>query len=618
MKTVRRGIAGIAAAALTAAGLSVLGVATAPSAHAEEVSISNASLTWGLSGYAQKGIFGPWTYKDLTGNVSQLTGSVSSGTQNEYLVDPVPATSMPTTSPAGKTANAVKFTQGAGTSDSATGAVSLSWTGSYTVNAYPAQYNAPNEIYSNPKLTLDGDGDGTLTMNFALGAGQDMSGNPTPAVDLGRLTVLTFSDGSVDETGFGKFRATPNYQGVEVTVPSGETAQNRTCTASGGATGWWGSWPSEFVNAVPASIRPHFYSTGCGGLQDNKPALPVDVDLGISPKVSVSADVITLGAARQITVTGSGFDPARAIGTRPPLAGQPAGVYIAFGKFAENWRPSASAPSSSRATVQNDVQWATPNGVAPGTATLNADGTFSVTLKVDKAALDALATSPSLTQYGIYTYAGSGASEATFETYTPISFVKATGSVSTTVTKKPTPAATGTATLKVTSDETATGDVQLQVKRANGSVVATTSAQLQDGAAAVTLPRLAPGRYSLVASYAGDGVVAGATSTTALDVAKVAARVTASWAKKPTARKAGKLKVTVSATGVTATGKVTVVIKNAKGKKVRTVAGTLSKGVVTIKVPKLKAGKYKLSVAYAGDSQLNGASSSAKVTAKRR
>lgn len=618
MKTVRRGIAGIAAAALTAAGLSVLGAATAPSAHAAPVTINNASFTWGLSGYAQKGIFGPWTYKDLTGNVAELTGAVSGGTQSSYLVDPVPATSMPTTVPAGKTANAVKFTQGTGTSDNATGAVSLSWTGSYTVNAYPPQYNAPNEIYSNPQLTLDGDGDGALTMNFALGAGQDMSGNPTPAVDLGRLTVMTFSDGSVDETGFGEFRATPDYQGVEVTVPSGETAQNRSCTTAGDATGWWGSWPSEFVNAVPSSIRPHFYSTGCGGLQDNKPALPVDVDLGISPKVSVSADVITLGAARQITVTGSGFDPTRAVGTRPPLAGQPAGVYVVFGKYAENWRPSASAPSSTRVSVRADDQWATPNGVAPGTATLNADGTFSVTLKVDKAAVDALATSPSLTNYGVYTYAGSGATEASFETYTPISFVEATSSVSTKVSKKPTPTATGTAQLTVTSDETATGDIQLQVKRANGTVVTTTSAQLQAGSASVTLPKLAPGRYSLVANYAGDGTVAGATSTTTLDVAKMAASVKAAWTKKPTARKAGKLKVTVSATGVTATGKVTVVVKTAKGKKVKTVAGNLSKGVVTIKVPKLKAGKYQLTLTYAGDSQLSGASSKAKVTAKRR
>lgn len=618
MKTVRRGIAGIAAAALTAAGLSVLGVATAPAAHAEEVSITDASFTWGLSGYAQRGIFGPWTYKDLTGNVTQLVGSVSGGAQDSYIVDPVPATSMPTTTPEGKTANAVKFTQGTGTSDTATGAVSLSWTGSYTVNAYPAMYNAPNEIYSNPKLTLDGDGDGELTMNFAVGAGQDMSGNPTPAVDLGRLTLMTFSDGSVDETGFGEFRATPDYEGVEVTVPSGETAQNRTCTPASGATGWWGSWPSAFVNAVPASIRPHFYSTGCGGLQDNKPALPVDIDLGISPKVSVSADVITLGAARQITVTGSGFDPSRGVGTRPPLAGQPAGLYVVFGKFADAWRPSESAPSSTRATVRNNDQWATPGGIAPGTATLNPDGTFSVTLTVDKAALDAQATAPTLTNYGIYTYGASGAVEASYETYTPLSFAAQVSSLSTTVTKKPTPTATGTARLAVTSDDAATGDVQLQVKRANGAVVTTTSAQLQDGVASVSLPKLAPGRYALVANYAGDVTVAGATSTTTLDVAKIAARVTAAWTKKPTARKAGKFKVGVTAPGVVATGKVSVVIKTAKGKKVKTVTGTLSKGVVTIKVPKLKAGKYQLAVTYAGDSQLTAASSKAKVTAKRR
>ena len=49
MNPVRRSIAGIAAAALTATGLSVLTVASAPSAHAEEVSIDDATFRWELN-----------------------------------------------------------------------------------------------------------------------------------------------------------------------------------------------------------------------------------------------------------------------------------------------------------------------------------------------------------------------------------------------------------------------------------------------------------------------------------------------------------------------------------------------------------------------------------------
>ncbi|MEU5691959.1 hypothetical protein [Actinosynnema sp. NPDC020468] len=250
-------------------------------AQAQPVTIDNATFVWGLNGYAQVGIFGPWSYKDLTGNVTQLVGSVSGGAQAEYAVTPKPATSMPVSNPQ-KTANAVKFTRGTGTVDPATGAGSLSWTGSYTVNAYPPQFNAPNEIYRNPKVGVNADGSGSLTVEFSLGAGVDMGGNPTAPQDFGRLTLLTFDAGSVSGLSATGFRVTPDYQGVQVDFTDGGTAQTRSCGVDGGATGWWGSWPAEFVRTVPSSVRPHFYSTGCGGNQDYKPPLPFDVGYAVA------------------------------------------------------------------------------------------------------------------------------------------------------------------------------------------------------------------------------------------------------------------------------------------------------------------------------------------------
>jgi len=534
MKTARRGIAGIAAGALAAAGLSVLGVAAAPSAHAEEVSIDAATLTWGLSGYAQKGIFGPWTFKDLTGNVTQLTGSTSGGSQTEYDVAPVPATSMPVSSPQ-KTPNAVKFTAGTGTADAETGALDITWDGSYTVNAYPATYNAPNEIYSDPELTLDADGDGELTMNFELGAGVDMLGNPTAAQDFGRLTLLTFSDGSVDERSYGVFRATPDYQGVAVTVPEG-TAQNSSCTTDGGATGWWGSWPQEFVNAIPSSVRPHFYSTGCGGMQDNKPALPLDIDLGVAEpepgpaSVTVSKTALAADGTHEVTVTGTGFDPALATGTRPPLAGKPAGTYVVFGKFATDWRPSAGATSAAR--VNSSQKWAvlaedmaTIGGANAGAVELRPDGTFTATVTVDKAAIDTKATAASLTNYGIYTYAAGGATQALYETYTPITFT-------TQPETKPQPQPAPSATLAVTKKPnakgkkgsvtiTSTGLAGQQVtvvvkqtkpkakgkkakKKATKTITVTVDAS---GTTTVALPKLAPGKHTVTVTYPGGSSV---------------------------------------------------------------------------------------------------------------
>lgn len=634
MKTARRSIAGFAAAALTATGLSVLSVATAPTAHAdvaEEVSVDAATLTWGLNGYAQKGIFGPWTFKDLTGNVTQLSGSVSGGSQTEYAVAPVPATSMPASDPQ-KTPNAVKFTAGTGTTDPATGAVDVTWDGSYTVNAYPAIYNAPNEVYSDPELTLDSDGNGELTMNFALGEGVDMGGNPTPTQDFGRLTLLTFTAGAVDETAYGEFRATPDYQGVAVTVPDGG-AQTTTCTADGGATGWWGSWPQEFIDAIPGSVRPHFYSTGCGGNQDLKPALPVDVDLGIEEpqpqqaQVQVSQDEFLPSGSHQVTVTGSGFDPALATGTRPPLSGKAGGAYVVFGKFAEAWRPSAGAPSSARknssqkwAVLAEDM--AAIGGSAGGAVELKADGTFEATLTVDKAAIDAVATDPTLVNYGIYTYPGSGAVQPLYETYTPVTFAKSASTTAVRVTKAPSPTTAGSATVTVdpaVDGAAATGDVQVQLTSATGALVASTTAALADGSATVALPKRLPGTYALVATYAGDTDVAGSSKTVTVKVAKVASTVRGTWIRKPTGARSGGIRITVSAPGVKPTGVVAVTVRNARGRVVKSVRVRLTTAAAAaVALPRLPRGTYRLTAAYAGNGQVNPGTWMLRFTTSRR
>ena len=261
------------AAATTAAALVVGGLAFAAPAHAAPAEVEGASFIWGLSGYAQKGIFGPWTFKDLTGNASYLAGA----TQTEYVTPAFPTTSFPANSPSGANANAVKFSAGTGTVDPDTGAAELAWTGSYTVNAYPAAYNAPNEVYTDPQLSIAADGSGELTFDFTIGAGIDMNGNPFDAVEYGRLTLATFSAGSLSGLDADGFRLKPDFSGV-VLDPTVVSNQTTSCTAPSQG----GAWPSEFVETLAsdpagASVAAHFYSTGCGGNQDLKPALPVDV-----------------------------------------------------------------------------------------------------------------------------------------------------------------------------------------------------------------------------------------------------------------------------------------------------------------------------------------------------
>jgi len=587
----RRASSMIATAAL--AGATLVGLGTAAPAQAAPTPISNASLTWGLNGYAQVGIFGPWIFKDVTGNVTQLVGSVSGGSQTEYVVDPVPATSMPVSTPQ-KTPNAVKFTAGTGTADPDTGVATLSWTGSYTVNAYPPQYNAPNEIYSNPQLTVAADGSGQLTMNFALGAGEDMGGTPTPAQDFGRVTLLTFDAGSSARTEPDAFRLTPDYQGVEVTLPDG-SAQVRNCTTDGGATGWWGSWPQEFVSVIPGSVRPHFYSTGCSGMQDYKPALPLDLDLNTTPEVTVSKTTLLPNGAQQVTVTGSGFYPELAIGTRPPLSGKPAGSYVVFGRFAEVWKPSAGAPTSAR--PNSEQKWAVPaesiatiGGAAAGAIELTPQGTFSTTLTIDKAAIDAKASTGN---YGIYTYPGSGAVQPLYETYTPITFAKAKPTVSISA-KNPTYGVDVPVTVKVTADSGPTGEVTLK----DGNTVVGT-APVSNGAASFTLAKPGAGAHALTASYAGDGNTEAGSAAATLTVAKAAAgKVKVTVKKKPTTKKKGKLVVKL---GKELTGKVKLVVKPAKGKAIKTIKKSLKVGVAKFNLPKLKPGVYQLKLSYGGD-----------------
>ncbi len=639
MTTARRSVAGLAAAALATAGLSVLTVTTAPAAHADEPAgtpVSAATLTWGLSGYAQKGIFGPWTFKDLTGDVSQLTGSVSGGSQTEYAVDPVPATSMPVSSPP-KTPNAVRFTGGTGTK-AADGAVAVSWDGSYTVNAYPANFNAPNEIYSDPELVLDADGDGALTMNFALGAGVDMAGNPTEAQDFGRLPLLEFSDGSLTPTSLDSFRAVPDYQGVTVTVPDG-SAQNTTCTTDGGATGWWGSWPQAFINAIPASVRPHFYSTGCGGMQDNKPALPVDVDLAIAPEVSVSDTTLLPSGAQEVTVTGSGFDPSLAVGTRQPISGRPAGAYVVLGKFASTWRPSQGAASSARKVVAQ--KWAVPaaelsqpaiaNG---GGFELKADGTFTTTFTVDKATIDAAVASTAdpagLVTYGIFTYPGSGAVEPSFETATPLTFAAAPGTASATVDTAPTQAADGAATLTVADAAGApgTGSVAWEVSDAGDAVAASGTAALVDGSASITLPKDGAGDYTLTASYDGaengNANITTASATASFSVAKLGSTGAVKVTKAPTPSATGTVRVGVvpATPGVVPTGEVQVQVKSASGAVVQTTSGPLdAAGYADLTLAKRAPGAYTVTLRFLGDAELTASTRTvglnvAKVAAK--
>lgn len=550
----RTGLAFVLSLLFLVAGLAA---STPAQAAADDRPVSGASFIWGINGYAQKGIFGPWLITELTGNASLLTGSVSGGSQSEYTPGGYPETSMPASTPQ-ETPNAVKFTAGTGTVNPRTGEATLSWTGGYQVNAYPDGFGAPDELYSDPVLTVDADGTGTLSMHFVLGAGVDMSGDPTEAVDLGRVTLVTLSDVSVTGTGF---TAIPDYQGTLLDSAQLEGGvQDTTCSDV------WGAWAPDFVYAIPGSVRPHFYSTGCGGMQLLKPALPIEVaytTTSLTPEVVVSKTTGLNQLGDTVTVTGSGFlpNPPETDATRAPLgAGNFGGVYVAFGKFLDVWQLSADAPAKARKAGDN--KWAVPadkvetvGGVARGAIVLGEDGTFSTELVIDKSVVDVEDVAAG--NYGIYTYPGGGSTYAGFETFTPISFAP----LATALTFTASPAAQvtegGLVTLRVALESPVPGTVSF---KDGATVLGTVTADPVTGVAELVVPSLPVGSHTIVATFTPDDPVEFATSTASLAYtvnAKIVAAGSLTWGFKESFRSyvVGSIaKGSISTTGVGGSG----------------------------------------------------------------
>ena len=130
-----------------------------------------------------------------------------------------------------------------------------------------------------------------------------------------------------------------------------------------------------------------------------------------------------------ITIKGTGFTNV-ANGTRPPLAGQPAGVYVVYGRFADNWKPSTGAGAATRpvSTAPTVLGWALPTSLSAATraavaasnmgpvADLDANGNFTIQMKVSEF------TTPGTGNVGIYVYAGAGAINAAHELFVPLVF----------------------------------------------------------------------------------------------------------------------------------------------------------------------------------------------------
>jgi len=356
----------------------------------------------------------------------------------------------------------------------------------------------------------------------------------------------------------------------------------------------------EWLADAAGNFGIYTYAGGGGVVASYETYTPVT----FYDRVTVSTTELPDDLTSVVTVKGRGFDPSLNTGTRPPFAGRPAGLYVAFGRYADVWRPSEGAPSSARTNPSGEhgngagIVWAVPAASFDGSGQsledaayteLREDGTFTATLKVDRSWL-----ADAEGNFGIYTYAGGGGKVAAYETYTPISFYER--GKATVAPTWPTLSYGTTSTLwvKVTGATQPTGKVTLS----EGSKVLASGTLSSSGKVKLSVPRtLAVGKHTLKLSYAGDTRSKPASVSSTRTVAKAASTTKVTAAKVKSTVK-GKVVVTVTAAAkVTGTAKV-VVKRNGSTKAAAT--ATLVNGKRTFTLPKLPKGTYTVTVTYNG------------------
>ncbi|WP_162231105.1 HtaA domain-containing protein [Leucobacter musarum] len=170
----------------------------------------------------------------------------------------------------------------------ADGSAVVTWSGSWSVNMYGGMVPF---TFTNPVLTVQSDGTGTLSADLSGYAGS--MANPdqkTPLAPVPSATVATFQAVKVDV--LNGFTVTPDYRGVEVTIPVGSDAVQQQRTGAD-----WGAWPQSFVDfQIATGLSSYWYSSGANA-DANKVAHPFLVDFSEAregePEPTATAPLVT-------------------------------------------------------------------------------------------------------------------------------------------------------------------------------------------------------------------------------------------------------------------------------------------------------------------------------------
>lgn len=413
------------------------------------------------------------------------------------------------------------------------GSASVDWDGAFSVNFYGGM--VPFTM-TDPELTVDEHGTGVLTADLSgYASSQENPEQKEPLAPVLDVTVATFSGVTVDQ--HGTVSVTPDYAGVELEVPAGQVAQNRTVAG-------WGSWPQQFVDFhFLSGISSYWYSSG-GAADPYKRPSSFAVDF-------TDAEPVDADAAPRITTQPA--STSATVGTATTLAVAATGEELTY-----RWQKRIGS-------LWLDLQDETGAVLTLARAVPEDAGSYRVRV-----------------------------------TNTAGSVASATAVL--TVTRRP-------STLSINAPErsvhgravtvTVTAPGRAGTVRLTGAGAARTAA-LADGRATFLLPRtLGAGRHVLGASYDGDAENAPAVAVgRALVVARAKVSIgRVKVTRKPTPARAGRLGLTLrSSTGTAVAG--TAVVTLTQGGVTKKVVATVRNGRADVRLPKLPAGSWRLSVTY--------------------
>lgn len=447
-----------------------------------------------------------------------------------------------------------------------------------------------------------------------------------------RLYASGLTNGSMAEAMEGGVSQTPfaNLRVLDVDLAGAGPR-----TAAG--TDTWVAAPATLSSAAASTLGLDLYAEKTFGhltvtAPDTLPLAPTMTATGPETTTYGAAATVTVavpGATGAVTLSGVGADRTATLtggsATFSLPADLPAGAHLATASYAGDatYAPRRASYALTVAKAEPAVSLELPAAVA-GTPTdisvsvPGATGSVTVTGAGDPLGADLVDGTAELTLPPLAegshpltaTYAGDanhedGADTATvvvgpapIASTTSLTLAKATSSYG----------APTTATVQVTApDGTPTGPVTVTVGGRSLTGILTA------GRATVRLPAdLAPRRHTVTASYAGAGLVSSSSDTAALTVAKAKPRLALTLAEKTVkSKQRASVKVTLTLPGVSLAPTAKVVVR-AGGRTL--VTRTVAAGrTVTLKLPRLARGSYRLKASSSATPLLDGAATAVRV-----